>query len=52
MTNEHIVTFVTSQDSDDKGIGRWSWMEFTGKQVCPRKLLRQDLVAKLKEWRE
>ena len=88
MTNEHIGSFVTSQGSDEEGLGRWSWIKLTGKQIttrvitaympcntrkqavhatmaqhrrywklqgnrqCPRKLLRNDLITKLKEWRE
>ena len=86
-TNEVAGGYVTEQGADEEGLGRWSWMKFTGKNVitrvvvayipcitrkqavqatmaqhrrywklqgekqCSRKLMRQALVQKLKEWR-
>ena len=35
-TNELMGSYVTEQGTDEEGLGRWSWMKFTGKTVVTR----------------
>ena len=35
-TNELIGSYVTEQGADQEGLGRWSWMKFTGRTATTR----------------
>ena len=36
IANEEVAQYITTQSSDKKGLGRWSWIRIAGYEAATR----------------